>query len=580
MHKLINKIARKVFQAVLTDIQKQRVKKYTDLRKKGMSFGDKFKNQRTYINIGKINNSKLEAPSVIVDLLHESDYSIVDYRKGIAQKYDKRLNKFTQKSIGKILNEIHSNDEIKKMFVNRLGTGQKDVQKVDFMVCITHKPQDVAGMSTGTNWTSCMVLPDDNLNKGGEYYYTALNQVQYGGMCAYLIDKDDRDIERPYARIAIKRLQNKLGDFIYLSQDRIYGQINTAQEVGFKEIVKKELEQSNRITMNNGGIFKNTDLSSYFDSQLNKKIMFNNGNSLLNMDEDDLLTYLMYTYYDELQKLSPYVQNYIEKTNPSNDFINEVSRIVPFSISFMEKYEKYIDWNYLSTTKLSNEILEKFKNKLFWPDIFASGLYDLSDIEKYKSFLKIQHSFEINFDLKKYVMKKLNNYISVQDDHVLEMINGIKIKGNNDKFVCYGTSSIDYYYLYNLQQSKLEKIPETKNKLDRLVLKEAQDYIVDHKDKFDKTITPNYFLHDIYQSGNEDMIERWKNILDWKLGETYADMNFYFEVIKKTYNYIIRTKLTIGNDWLYDKNIIANNNEELKQGINKLIEQSIYEIPF
>ncbi|MBR4315490.1 MAG: hypothetical protein IKP65_00770 [Alphaproteobacteria bacterium] len=61
-------------------------------------------------------------------------------------------------------------------------------------------------MSTGTNWTSCMRLPDDDLNEGGEYYYTALNQVQYGGMCAYLIDKDDRDIERPYARIAIKRL--------------------------------------------------------------------------------------------------------------------------------------------------------------------------------------------------------------------------------------------------------------------------------------------------------------------------------------------------------------------------------------
>ena len=43
---------------------------------------------------------------------------------------------------------------------------------------------------------------------------------------------------------------------------------------------------------------------------------------------------------------------------------------------------------------------------------------------------------------------------------------------------------------------------------------------------------------------------------------------------------MIRAVLRIGEDWLCDKTIIANNNEELKQGIDKLIEQSIYKIPF
>ena len=575
---LINKIARRVFQAVLTDIQKERVKKYTDLRKKGLSFGDKFKNERTYINIGKVNNSKLEAPVEIVDLLHKSDYSIVDYRKGIAQKYNKKLNKFTQKSIGKILNEIHSDDEIKKMFVNRLGTGKKDVQKVDFMVCITHKPQDVAGMSTGTNWTSCMRLPDDDLNEGGEYYYTALNQVQYGGMCAYLIDKDDRDIERPYARIAIKRLQNKLGDFIYLAQNTVYGQTDTASEVGFKEIVKKELEQSNWKTMNNGGVFKNTDLSSYSDTGLNKKIMINNENSFLNMDEDELFKYISSKPYSS-QELCPYIQDYIEKKHPSKDFIQKTSRYIVFSIPFMEKYKDDIDWNFLSmNVSLDNEILQKFKDKLFWPDIFASGLYDLRKIEKYKSFLEKQHSFKIDFDLEKYVMNKLDIYDwGVYSDLVKE----IEVKENNeDKFICSGIYSIDYYYLYHLQPSKLEEIPDTKKWLDQMVLKEAQDYIIYNKDKFDKTITPSYFLHDIYQNENDDLIDDWENNLSWQLGERYVDIVFYFEIIKKTYNYMMRTVLRIGDDWLYENSIIANNNEEVKQGIDKLIEQSIYKLPF
>ncbi|MBR4315491.1 MAG: hypothetical protein IKP65_00775 [Alphaproteobacteria bacterium] len=44
--------------------------------------------------------------------------------------------------------------------------------------------------------------------------------------------------------------------------------------------------------MNNGGVFKNTDLSSYSDTGLNKKIMINNENSFLNMDEDELFKYI------------------------------------------------------------------------------------------------------------------------------------------------------------------------------------------------------------------------------------------------------------------------------------------------
>ncbi|MBR4315493.1 MAG: hypothetical protein IKP65_00785 [Alphaproteobacteria bacterium] len=76
------------------------------------------------------------------------------------------------------------------------------------------------------------------------------------------------------------------------------------------------------------------------------------------------------------------------------------------------------------------------------------------------------------------------------------------------------------------------------------------------------------------------MIDDWENNLSWQLGERYVDIVFYFEIIKKTYNYMMRTVLRIGDDWLYENSIIANNNEEVKQGIDKLIEQSIYKLPF
>ena len=43
-------------------------------------------------------------------------------------------------------------------------------------------------MSTDRGWTSCMNL------RGGCYSDTALKQISEGGMCAYLIYDDDRDI--------------------------------------------------------------------------------------------------------------------------------------------------------------------------------------------------------------------------------------------------------------------------------------------------------------------------------------------------------------------------------------------------
>jgi hypothetical protein len=60
---------------------------------------------------------------------------------------------------------------------------------------------------------------------GGIHKTTALKQVQYGGMCAYLIKKEDKDIQEPIARIAIKRfISTKKEDnsFIFAPEKVIY----------------------------------------------------------------------------------------------------------------------------------------------------------------------------------------------------------------------------------------------------------------------------------------------------------------------------------------------------------------------
>lgn len=59
----------------------------------------------------------------------------------------------------------------------------------------------------------------------GIYKTTALKQVQYGGMCAYLIKKEDKEIKEPIARIAIKRFistNSKDDSFIFAPEKVIY----------------------------------------------------------------------------------------------------------------------------------------------------------------------------------------------------------------------------------------------------------------------------------------------------------------------------------------------------------------------
>jgi Fe-S oxidoreductase len=108
--------------------------------------------------------------------LDNEDYYCPDYRQGYVYKKSDKLKSKPVKLI-KILNKALNNNQekfnqLKKEFDERLKTSRKTV--IDCLICITHNPYDVAGMSTDRNWTSCMELDY------GEYKDTPLKQVQYG----------------------------------------------------------------------------------------------------------------------------------------------------------------------------------------------------------------------------------------------------------------------------------------------------------------------------------------------------------------------------------------------------------------
>lgn len=182
-------------------------------------------------------------------------YEIVDWQGGYAKpKGHTKANVFR---IGKILNTLETVDlqEIKEKYerggisphkynfetnqirnyFNELRISFENdptrAKGTQYYVVISADPHDLASMSTGRPWTSCM-----NLIDGGQKQ-DVYCEVKKGGFVAYLIHAEDREIEKPLARIHIRHFRNRKGQSLALPEETVYGQ----EMPGFLETVKQWL---------------------------------------------------------------------------------------------------------------------------------------------------------------------------------------------------------------------------------------------------------------------------------------------------------------------------------------------------
>lgn len=364
-----------------TDIQRVNllISKHLKKRKNDLTFGNMFKNERTYFDLECITLNNLSTPIEIKNILETCGYYCPDYRLGYAFKIgtDKKPIKIL-KVLGKYFmnfkNDILHASLIKK-FNERLKTTRKF--NLECKICITHNPYDVGTMSTFKSWTTCTNLLDGCESK------TPLKQIQYGGMCAYLIKSNDLDIKNPIARIAIKRLFGNLGnDFIFMCEDRIYGDEVFGKEVNFYNNVKTILNESNKLTIKKSSIFIRKDRKSYSDADLDKVYKFN-------FSENDFIDYLTKHKYlfkkEEFYKGDNLSQSIIKLFS---DYINWelVSKYCNLEENFIERYAEEVDWFYISEyQKLSEEFIEKFKSYVHWKTISINQRLSEDFISKYKS---------------------------------------------------------------------------------------------------------------------------------------------------------------------------------------------------
>ena len=383
--------ARELVATKLTDYQKKLIDEYAENRSSYLDFGNAFNwdaNGRVYFPATRT-IPDIQAPQEIVDALAKLGYSISSYRDGKAIKtIEVRDGKRTrEKGIGKILkNEVHD-DVLSREFDNRLDTSNKQENR-KFLICITHNADDVGAMSAGRNWTSCMRLPDNEGDSGGAHHDTALRQVQYGGMCAYLIDPNDREIDNPYARIAIKRLENSNGGFIYNTESIIYGDEGLANECNMREIVEKELEKANEVTSEGGMIFTVADPESYSDSNMDVGFKNNDPENIMMLNEDEFVNYFSSEsglekilknkkIHENVKKYMSQMSNVMRKKmmNALCYFARENAEDkedYTELMSFIDDFGDFIDWKYVSQyIYLDPEIIEKYRDKVFWPGILT-----------------------------------------------------------------------------------------------------------------------------------------------------------------------------------------------------------------
>lgn len=221
---------------------RDKIEKYASGRKFPFNhmFTDADQNGRIYIPFqdAEFSKEEIEIVKELSSELEEAGYELVDIKQGYARQKGKSNNfkigklleklqyqrnkeienEFASGQISKILrdrNISYSNkryEELKTSFENlpsRIG-GQ-------FEIVISKNPHDLGSMSTGRGWESCM-----NLVKGS-HRQDVYCEVAYGGFVAYLIKSQDKNIEKPLARIHIRRFDNKKGLSIAMPEETVYG---------------------------------------------------------------------------------------------------------------------------------------------------------------------------------------------------------------------------------------------------------------------------------------------------------------------------------------------------------------------
>lgn len=200
-------------------------------------FGGKY---RVYLPL-KLDGSHYAIKRIVEEVVTKMEATIVSYKDNTAKDKhgrETKISKILAIGINKFdldpaLNDKYNADPLRKI---------KDNDNLEeMMIVISRHPVDVASMSTGSTWGSCMTIahktytPMNRFNKEipvgtviepHDEVGALDDDVKQGTIVAYLVKKNDmKTIVQPKARIAIKPFYNieDPSDIILIPENKIYG---------------------------------------------------------------------------------------------------------------------------------------------------------------------------------------------------------------------------------------------------------------------------------------------------------------------------------------------------------------------
>jgi hypothetical protein len=360
---------------------------------------------RLYYNFGKSIKDEGQLEKEIKNYLRDNGYYLEDYQKGLAKKEGDNKNIF---KVQKILIKLGAVELKNKMDAD---PARFSSTKTDKKVVISRHGIDLAGQSTGRDWTSCKKI--GNIN--GHYVF---KEIKEGSLVAYLIKSDDINIQKPIARILIGVFYNDLDplDYILYPDTSTYGnytqkdffdfvkdwcnKFNSVINPNYKGIynLSNECYADNRMKLNAGGIDK-ISIKFLYDELLGNGILGDNSKY-----RQILSDYGEIKYRVEAPEIYDFFDFVYEK-KLGKDLFNRLIKILKQH----------------SSEKDFSSILNNLDNNKIKDYINTNPSYIITYLQN----LKIRQ--DINIDKSKYVKDQLLNYMSKEEgDSVPEIKTAIQ----------------------------------------------------------------------------------------------------------------------------------------------------------
>lgn len=337
----------------------------------------------------QISTEDIEIPYEIKSFLNSKNIKIDDYIKGYG--IDDKGRKI---KLGKVLQD---NPNILQKFVN--DEQRKAGKNTDFYAVISRHPYDIAGMSTGRGFESCL-----NIEHGCNAH-KVIEDVREGTLVAYCITDTDKNIQHPLGRLRIHPYVNSNDKIIFGREYTEYGSvpnqffkiidqwinevnnayagdisgvfhksketyIDTADTSIIHNIDKITEDQYKNMSTEDQGIllFKNFDrFSKYLNKDIMEKIIdeFIITNEFIVMKEDNTYDFkefiqLLYKHKVDKEHLHKFIKGTfgVKENSLQYDFkvedYDELLTLIKYNIYFMNIYKKDLSSKQLITLFYEN----------------------------------------------------------------------------------------------------------------------------------------------------------------------------------------------------------------------------------